>query len=273
MKSAFFLAFLASIGTTEAIASSCCAGSSAFPALISGDHAAQVSAAFNHRVPSTGTRTQPQAQVSAATLLSDRWQAGAAATAAQTLGDLKLNAAYEAWPEYTYSVWKPRGYVFAQLTAPTGTSPYSEPGLVSPLATGEGFWTASAGTLFLKQGSMWDASVSTELHASKSQGFDNPDFENLRVSQQWGAGASLGMGLSPGGGNLRLGVRGGLNYRAPFELRWLDGAQLTSPRWEVPFSFEATYLLQNLWSVSASFGAPNSFNQVLSVSLQKRWDR
>ena len=77
-------------------------------------------------------------RVEGAFLLGDRWQIGASvpytrrsrntpdlASASSGFGDLgPERGAYEILPEWTYSVWKPRGFVFVQGLIPTGGSIY-----------------------------------------------------------------------------------------------------------------------------------------------------
>ena len=76
-------------------------------------------------------------------------------------GDLSFGTTYEAVEQYRYSIWKPRVWIFLDITTPTGQSVYdrSQPQL-DPLMTqvhGRGVWSLSFGAYALKTWQNWDA--------------------------------------------------------------------------------------------------------------------
>ena len=118
----------------KAWSAACCARSAAAPFLILTDDHAQVnlgvSAAdavahvadeLSLRAPGTTDLTQ-QYRLDGATLISDRWQAGASVAmvgrsvgsqdspeTSLGLGDTRLSFGYEFLPNWNYSSWKPQG--------------------------------------------------------------------------------------------------------------------------------------------------------------------
>ena len=54
------------------------------------------------------------------------------------VGDTRVSLAYEAFPAWTYSAWKPQGFVFLVLTLPTGRSKYEFQSATLSDVTGNG---------------------------------------------------------------------------------------------------------------------------------------
>lgn len=289
-----------------ASAAPCCGGASALPQLITGDDRAQVSASLSHgnvigdappqgipvfRAASDSERVQIL-RFDAAYLVEERLQVGMGlpivrrsrnfsekdGSSATGLGDLGASAAYEFLPQWTYSAWKPRGFVFTQITVPTGPSIYdaSQSHLVD--ARGRGYWSAAAGVAFVKSWGNWDALASIEGHRSFSRTVSSSDGQSISLHPGWGASALLGGGFSPGGGDLRLGlslspvhegaidVEGGVTSRSEAQLVWNTSAQvgyLLSPEWSSSLAYTDQTLLGPARNVSLS--------RTVMLSLQHRW--
>jgi hypothetical protein len=284
----------------RAWAAACCGGSSAAPALITGDDRAQVSVTVSQgRVigdaPPDGlpvfrangddefTRL---VRLEAATLITDRWQAGlgvpvvqksteksgSSGRSAAGLGDLALSVGYEALPEWDYSPWRPRGYVFTQLTLPTGGSVYDGAGWD---ARGRGFATWGIGALLLKGWGDWDATLIGEVHRSFARDIDDGA---ASIHPGWGGSGSLGGGYSLRAFPLRLGVSLGPIYEGPIavsvgrdsssQLAWSASAQLA---WLVTtdLSLSAVYTDQTLVGPASN----SQLSRTLGLLLQKRWQR
>jgi hypothetical protein len=151
---------------------------------------------------------------------------------------------YEFLPEWEYSPWKPRGYLFGQGVFPTGGSIHeavfgsSDPwGLDS---RGRGFYSAGAGALLVKSWSDWDGAVLAEAHRAFARTFSTLDGE-LRVSPGWGGSLAVAAGYSL----TRLPIRIGLALSPVYESSIL--AQAPSE----PDSVSASQLV---WSTSAQLG-------------------
>lgn len=294
----------------SAFAAACCAGNSAAPSILSSDDAAQlsISAARGTVIgdaPAQGIpvfRNDGSSEVtttyllSGAMLLSDRWQAGAAiplvnhtlqtpagnTTGSTSLGDLRFTTAYEFLPEWTYSNWKPRGFVFAQLTLPTGVSIYESQIQGAVDAAGKGFTSASLGTLLVKRWAAWDAYALPELHYSFSRAF-TPDFQaaEIQAGSNWGGSFALGVGLSPGAGDFRVGLRVQPIYESPRDVTSAAGLSVTSEQLSWNSTLEATYMAGVRWSINAAYtdqtllgpAINTSLSRIFALALQHRWQR
>lgn len=189
-------------------AAACCGGTSSIPSLISGDDRHQVSVGVSHasiigdapvqglpvfRSSSSGDSTQ-STRLNAATLLSDRLQAGLEWSVVERevwgrsgsaqysgMGDPALSLAYEAWPEWEYSEYQPRGYWFAQLSLPFARSIYDAARADLLDAVGSGLARISTGVLLLKTRGDWDFALLPEIHRTLARSFEASDGSVLRV--------------------------------------------------------------------------------------------
>jgi hypothetical protein len=295
----------------SAHAAACCGAGSAAPTVITGDDRAQLSASLSQSriigdAPASGLpvfradgdNEQIQTlRLEGALLLSDRWQAGASlpfsrrarstpssASSASGLGDIGLSAAYELLPEWEYSAWRPRGFVFVQALIPTGGSIYeasfdaTEPwGLT---ARGRGFYALGAGTVFLKTWGNWDASAVAEAHRSFARTFAAQTDAELRLVPGWGGSAALAAGYSPARLPLRLGLAISPAYEGSVEalglvdstsdpqLVWNASAQLS---WMAGHAsaLSAIYTDQTLMGPATNV----SLSRSLALLYQQRWER
>ncbi|MBC7690625.1 MAG: hypothetical protein H7222_02560 [Methylotenera sp.] len=288
-------------------AAACCAGSGAAPSVISGDDVAQVSVSAARGTvigdaPAEGLpvfRNGATSEVteiyllSGAILVADRWQVGAGvpilrheAAAKSTgsssgLGDIRLNGAYEFLPEWTYSAWKPRGFGFLQFTLPTGTSVYDTQSAGAVDALGKGFYSLGAGSLLVKRWSAWDTYAIPEVHFSFRRTFRNENAEQLQIGSGSGASVSWGVGMSPGEGNFRIGLRLQPLYESPKGVV-SDGATSRSGHqlsWNT--ALEATYLVSTAWAINGMYvdqtllgpAVNTTLSRTLALGLQRRWER
>ncbi len=287
----------------------CCSVNAAAPSVISGDDSAQLTFSAGQSqiigdVPAVGlpvfrddnNREITQTlRLDGAILLSDRWQVGASVplvrhelttpdlnNAITSLGDIRFTAAYEILPEWSYSAWVPKGLLFTQLILPTGQSIYEAdvPGLVD--ATGQGFYTLAVGALFLKTWSVWDAFAIPEIHYSLGRTFNNSQLgDTIAVGPGWGGSLALGLGLSPWHGNFRIGLRVEPEYGSAKTVTSSSGATLQSNQLAWDTGLEASYLVSEDWSISASYtdqtllgpAINTALSRTLAISVQHRWQR
>lgn len=301
-------------------AAPCCAGSSAAPAMISGDDRAQMSLFASRSTvigdaPSAGipvfrgasdSETTQTLRLDGAFLLSDRFQMGASvplvvrgidrpalATTLKTdggvgatgLGDLRVNFSYEALPEWGYSVWKPKGYVFLQLTLPTGRSIYEATGPGEVDAIGRGFYTIGMGSLLVKRWSHWDAFAIPEVHYSLERTFldvgSSVGSDSMTVAPGWGTSLAFGVGYSPSSSPMRFGMSLQPIYSQPKRVIFSGGESLASYQLTWDASFDVTYLVSSEWSVNANYSdqtllgpAINStLSRTVALSLRRGWER
>lgn len=297
------LTFIISASTNFAYAAPCCASNAAIPSLIAGDQAQQVGVTTSYGsvigdAPVAGipvfradnhSETTRTIGVDAATLITDRWQAGAGISAVDRqleragktvqssgMGDARISIAYEAWPEYRYTRWTPRGYVFTQATLPTGRSLYESREVGAIDARGQGFYQFAIGAALMKKWTLWDSYLIPELHASPAR-----EFETAQVSSFWGGSVSAGMGVSPGTGALRVGLRLQPVYRSSRAVSSEGIVGDTASQYSWNSAIEATYLYSDSWMVSAAYvdqtllgPAKNAtLSRTATLGIQRRWDR
>ncbi|MEZ4752392.1 MAG: hypothetical protein R3B54_17695 [Bdellovibrionota bacterium] len=282
----------------------CCGGASNIPTLLSGDDRFQLSATVSSGSVVAEATTQGKVlyraysdeeyrqsvQLDGAVLLSDRLQLGwslpvlrrgrsraGVSEASAGLGDVAANVAFELLPQWEYSPWKPKVFVFASLTLPTGGSTYDSTTLYRVDARGRGFVTPAVGFAALQTWGNFDALLSVEAHHSFARDYSNAA-GTFHLNPGWGASGSLGAGWSPG--NLRLGLSvspqweqgvlttGAVNARSSSQQSWTASAQLS-------YMIETTLSASLIYSDQTWLGgAQNSaLNRSLFVRIQKRWER
>lgn len=280
--------------SSSAQAASCCGGGSTLPGVIVGDEfrlfSLSTSASqLSEESLSSGEwsaypspRTSQSLHFSFAQLLSDRWQAGGLIRVMHNnqdfsgrkqnsfdLGDLSVFLGYEILPEWEYSVWRPRGFTYLQIVAPTGRSTATaihRGGAV----TGRGFWTIGSGMTLSKELSIWDLAFTTEFHRS----LPRTEFQIRRVPD-WGSSVSAGFGRSFA--NLRLFSSVSLFYEGPVTSETSDGA---IQRY-VTFTMGGSFAVADDLGVTMSYsdqtllGEPINapLDKTISLSFAKSWQR
>lgn len=299
---------LLSLFASDAQAAACCGGTSAAPALISGDDAYQFSFIASRaevigdapasgrpifRGPGSDEVTETY-RLEGVALVSDRWQASAAlplvrksrATGDASLGrsgvgDISLGAGFEAWPEWDYSEWKPRGFLFAQLNLPVASSIYDSTNTAATDAFGTGFYRVSVGSLLTKTWRDWDASVVPEFHASFARSFQDASGNEMRVHPGPGASTELSGGYHFSRIPLRLGLRFQPVWNASRTIE-IDGGQTrSSDQWVWNAGLDLTYSINPEWSAGAAYTDQTLFgpainttlSRVFALNFQRRWPR
>ena len=293
-----FVLFLTAF-TKTLFAASCCGGGASLPQLITGDYRAQLAlvganSAVTHYANEdsliserdvTNQEVSESLTLSATYLLSPYWQMGlrlpykvnthktlAANENSSGIGDFHLQTAYEFLPEYSFSLWRPKGYVFIDETLPSSSSSYDAEKPLHTDSFGSGFYTTSVGVSFVKAIFNYDFLFMTEYHKAFNREFNKPG-ERLSVEPGDGHTMLFGAGYSPKGGDLRLG--GSLLYSKQNASKVTSSlSPLTSsgsqPRhyWETGLS--VSYLFKN-YSLTASYldqsFLANASNSLLTKSL------
>src|SRR5262249_2923010 len=102
-------------------------------------------------------------------------------------------AAYEVLPEWTYSEWRPRGWLYLQTVFPTGRA-IQDPRLESPAGVrGQGVFQTALGLTLTKSWGAWDVFAAPELRRLYGRTFGD---SGTHLSGAWGAGFQLGVGYS-----------------------------------------------------------------------------
>ncbi len=289
-------------------ASACCARSSAAPTLILGEDQAQLSfgASVGNVValadsegaaifggPGKTDKTQTY-RLEGALLLSDRYQVGGSFSLVQHqvaqngsqdhsigTGDTRMSAAYEFMPLWSYSKWKPQGFIFSVVTLPTGGSVYEAQSPFASDVTGNGFYSISIGSIFVKHWAFFDAFLMPEIHYSFPRTFQTSS-NKFQVFPGFGGSIGFGVGVSPGGGNLRMGLRIQPRLDQPRAIPTLDSpfeGSLHVGNCDV--GFDLSYLISASDTAMMSYvdqtllgPAMNSnLTRNFSVNFQHRWER
>ncbi|MEO5971567.1 MAG: hypothetical protein ABIQ95_16705 [Bdellovibrionia bacterium] len=307
-----FLTALVLNGANHALAAACCGKSSAAPFLMVGDDQMQLSLGLalgnvvahiaDDGVPNFGSsrnsETSQAYKLDMAALLSDRIQGGFSVPiatyavsrgnlqeASTGLGDVRLSLGYEFLPSWSYSVWRPQGFLFTGLTLPTGRSYDGRRQVMATDVTGTGYFTWTVGALLLKKWTVWDVFLVPETHYSFSR--TTQDLGGAyTLSPGFGGSIGVGFGLSPGSGNLRFGFRlqpkleQGLEVSTPAaagNLVMSAGAVIAT----CDTGIDASYMMSSVDSVSVSYtdqtllgpAMNTSLSRSLGINFQHRWER
>jgi hypothetical protein len=298
----WILLFILLLHSAQLWAAACCGGSSTSPSIITGDDQAQISASLAYAqvigdAPVSGlpvfrgdgnSEEIQTLRLAGAALLSDRWQIGAQLPISRRshatqgldrsswgLADVDLDVGFEALPELEYSVWKPRGFVFAHAIFPTGQSIYESTDALATDTSGRGFFSPGAGALFVKSWGIWDGTFLFEAHHGIARSFGT-----LHVTPGWGGTLGLNAGVSPGMGPWRFGLglsplyeeglhlSGDSSGDSASQLVWNATAQVS---WMIrsDLSSSLVYLDQTLMGPAQN----TSLNRAVSLQIEKRWER
>jgi len=306
IKRSLFLLVLLNAYSIQLISAPCCGGSANIPSLISGDNESQFTATFSSgnviaEAPVEGgikyrkesdRETIQSLRLDSAILLSDRAQAGFSLPVIRRsrergsnfaestgLGDISVSLGYEVLPEWTYSIWQPRGIIFLSGTIPTGGSLYDAKELYKVDSRGRGLWGVSTGVLFTKVLGNWDFSFLAEGHHGFSREIRN-DLGVLQLNPGWGGSGLLSAGVSPAGGNIRLGLSVAPSFEEPIATGGIiSGRGESVALWTT--SGQVSYLPSNTMSMSLMVSDQtlihasqnSSLNRTFAFLIQKRFER
>lgn len=229
---AFFFFTYASL----AIASSCCGGGTSSSMIITGDNAHELNIGFGHRNDLGQTdaegwakfhdsRTKDQQSslsIQYQQIIKDEFQlAGKITFIDKNIrkqgrvenksgpGDFELQGTWEFLPERTYSLVKPRGFLFSKASLPNSRSLYDSRSVVFSDVRGSGLYTISLGTFFLKRFSVVTIKAGAEVQHLFGRRFPDgklSDYNKIILP----LGASYAFEDLP----LSLGVNSTWNYHA-----------------------------------------------------------
>lgn len=162
----------------KAFSSSCCGGGSSSSMIITGDNRAEMSLGYSYRSDIGQTNQDGRAILNNAQIkdqrqnitlqgqyqVSESWQlASKLSLVDKSLkksglkenntgpGDIDLQATYEYLPEYTYSDYKPRGFVYSKASIPTSKSLYDSESNIFSDVRGTGLYSLGLGNFLLKK--------------------------------------------------------------------------------------------------------------------------
>jgi hypothetical protein len=288
IKSLTTLCFFVSL---DVFSAACCGGGASLPNLITGDYQAQVTlnasnSAVTHRVDGDGNyiKSSNNEVTDSLTLMSayqfsELWQIGISIPFKKNtyesssnhesttgIGDLKLQVAYEFLPEYSYSKWKPRGFLFVQHTFNNAKSTHEVDKEHATDALGKGFQTTSIGTSFFKIIKSFDLSVMGEFHFSQKQTFSD-NSNDIVITPGNGTSVLIGGGYSPRNGSFRYGVNLVSSYEGSSTTRG-DIYSKSTPKETLELGLNIGYMFEEN-SYVASYTDQSFFGTGKNISSSK----
>lgn len=180
---AYYFIILLSLISFKSWGAGCCSSSSSLPNLITGEVSEQfklsyansseiynVDSQYNRREVDQGTyKLAEKASFSLSSLVSDYFQAGVSINFIQqtykssenketesSLGDSTILLGHEFMPEYYYSRFKPRGFVFVQHSFLAGKSEYNNASRSGTDIISKGYEVTSLGISLIKNYQKWN---------------------------------------------------------------------------------------------------------------------
>lgn len=288
------------------LAAPCCSRTPSAPNLVLGDDEAQFSLGYSLSkvvaepaedgapiyVAPDSSEILHNYRLDGAILLSDRFQMGGSFSLVNHrvsrednsdsgfgMGDLRVSLGYEILPSWTYSEWRPQGYLFAVVAFPTGRSIYESQSPTAADVTGNGFYSLSFGSLFLKRWSVWDVFLMPEVHYSLPRTFQN-DTETQTIIPGFGGSIGAGLGWTPGSGIFRIGAR--IHPRID-QGRSIPHSNVSSTALLslMEVGADASVFITSTDTIMLSYTdqtllgpAQNSnLNRIFGISFQHRWER
>lgn len=285
---------LSSVFSARAFAAACCSSQSAAPSVITGDERTRFSLASTASqviadAPPEGLSVFRESKdfensiaqtLSAATLVSDRFQVGSALTwlhrgahagdpSQSGVSQWTIGGAYEAVTDWTYHPIRPKVVTFVSYSVPFGSSIYdtgSNGSAASP-AFGTGFQRLTVGAIALKQMHPWDFSWTVEAHRSISRTFSGGGAPEFTVIPGWG-GSSLANGGHVWGPH-RAGMRMGYELDQGRRIQSASNASVGKTQSRVSVGFDYAYTFENEMLVAAHYTDQTLLGPSRNVALSR----
>jgi hypothetical protein len=275
----------------ESWAAPCCSAGSALPSLVTNDDAAQISVmtSFSDTVmdaPSSGIpvlRSDQNADYSWLTRVSgafkfwEDWQVGFGMNvmsrstlasnqpfSASGLGDSDFTIAYEVLPEWYYSKWKPRGWLYLQTVLPTGKA-IQDPSVQNPAdVRGQGVFQSVIGLTLTKSWNQWDAFLIPEVRVIYSKSFSDSGTD---LSGTWGGSLMLGAGYSFS--NFRVGLRTQPVYQNTRRVFSQNNASIIPAKNVWNSGLDLSYLFGDEWLAALSYSDQTLIGDPRNTALER----
>jgi hypothetical protein len=232
-----FLALLFLVFHNDLFAASCCGSGASSSLIIIGDNIQEYSLGFSYRNDLGQTDNKGWASFHGADVVdsqsafnfqlqrqaNDRYQFAIKSAIIQKnikkqnrkevnqgMGDVDLQATFEFLPEFTYSVWKPRGFVYMKTTIPMSQSLYDSSSSIFSDVRGSGLYSLSMGTFFIKHISNITFKTTLEW-----QHFLAKDFAQMSLKSYDKLFVPLGMSYAFDPSPFAFGLGASWSYQAP----------------------------------------------------------
>ena len=277
----------------QVMGAACCGGGASLPTLITGDYRGQAvlsgsNAAITHDSNANGSINKRNGNnqeiievltLSTSYLVSPYWQIGMTLPykfnthktrsymeSSRGLSDIKAQLAYEFLPEYSFSLWRPRGYIFLEQTFPNSRSTYDADKPLRSDSLGNGFYTTALGLSFVKTIYSFDLLFMSEVHKGLKRKFKQ-NSESFSVTPNLGGSGLLGIGYSPYNGNFRIG--GTLLYSKEGSREITGNTSTTSnPSYFWEAGVNVSYLLNDI-SFSIAYRDQSFLGEASNTTLSK----
>lgn len=303
-KGGLIVALLFAVRVSEG--APCCGSTANIPSMLTGDDRIQTSLTFSNALvaadalPEGGTLGRSAndvemgqtLRVDFAFLLSDRiqlggtvpitrrWRGNSSVVGEATgLGDSSLLLGFEAIPDWTYSVWRPKVFLFLSGTFPTGPSVYESKLPFRIDSRGRGFFGVSSGLVATKTWGNFDVFLLLEGHRFFPRSVSS-EAGLVQLVPGWGVSGSANIGWSPGNGKWRLGLAlAGSNEEGISTEGLVASTGAETQVWSL--SAQVGFMLAEDMSLIGSFadqtllGASRNtpLSRTASFLIQKRWGR
>lgn len=255
MRIFFTLSFILLL-TSNLYAASCCGGGSSSSLILVGDNVQEYSLGFSYRndlgqTDSMGWSTfhndsvidrQNAFNFQLQRQIADRFQLAFKSGVVEKniqkqnrhekttgLSDIDLQATYEMLPEYTYSLWKPRGFLYSKISKPMSRSLYDSRSSIYSDVRGSGLYTAELGTFFIKTISSFTLKTTIEW-----QHFFGKDFGNSSLSDYDKFMLPLGLSYALASLPMAVGAGATWSYQTPKKFQGVvSGTSAKEYFWEI----------------------------------------
>jgi hypothetical protein len=215
--------------SSKVFAAACCGGGAGQANILTEDYQARFSiagmnSAVTHSADNQGDISKrlngdkevvETISLSGSYMISDYWQVGAVlpytvtsrekgllSERSKSTGDFKFNVGFEFMPEFSFSLWKPRGFLFIEQTVPTTRSIHNSRRKLQTDSISKGFYTTSVGFLFKKKWSFMDLTFTSEYHRGLSRSFRGG---SVKINPKGGYSSSVAVGNASLVNNVRFG--------------------------------------------------------------------
>ena len=283
-----------------AYGAACCGGSSAMPALITGDNNSQVSISQslgkvvgrtyakdqnvfysekkNYKTLTTSLKgahlITPLLQFGGGVSILHKDNADNSVNESKTLlGDTDLSLAYEYLPETFYSVWKPRGFVYFKQVLPTGRSNHESTTTLLTDVSGKGQYSSALGLVFTKIIKSFDWQIFGEYRYLYSE-----EINGKSISSSTGDSQGITIGYSPSNGAIRLSAGITRNHYSDKDIT-INNVLQNSDRedfWDFELGMnymvnDSTYTLSYTDQTILGSAQNTTLSRTISISWLERW--
>jgi hypothetical protein len=256
-------------------ASSCCGGGSSSSLIITGDNKAEMSLGYSKRFDIGQSNQDGFAVLNAEKNLdhsqninfqseyqiTDRVQLGTRFSIVDKsivksgmkentkgLSDIEIQSTYEYLPDFTYSEYRPRGFVYIKLSIPTSKNLYNSTSSVFSDVRGTGIYSLSAGNFFIKKINSYTFKLTFEwshLFGKSYPYFKSHDYDKFNIP--------LGLAFTPLNTDFTFGLTDTFNYQ--FGKKLSGEINSNSPYeyfWDLSLFVNYSPNRNDLWSLSYS---------------------